>query len=199
MPTTAPSAISGPSGPSTAPNDSVPIAASAMPGAYESSGGFPAKPCSGLWPPSPGRKRRAIATRHAPATGRPMTRYQGGDDSSKCCGKVMPEPVLHVAAPRRGKQTPAALPGSRSRQPTARGGGSPTRPSRAGYARSRADLEQVIVNATANPSVTMIPTSLPPCSKASGIIVLASMVRIAPAANVRTNATTSGEASWKRP
>ena len=33
MPTIAPSAISGPSGPSTAPKESVPIAASAMPGA----------------------------------------------------------------------------------------------------------------------------------------------------------------------
>jgi hypothetical protein len=33
IPTTAPSAMSGPSGPSTAPKESVPIAASAMPGA----------------------------------------------------------------------------------------------------------------------------------------------------------------------
>src|SRR4051794_38378664 len=50
-----------------------------------------------------------------------------------------------------------------------------------------------MVNATAKPSVTMIPTSLPPCRNASGIIVFASMVRIAPAAKVRTNATTPGE------
>jgi hypothetical protein len=34
---------------------------------------------------------------------------------------------------------------------------------------------------------------LPPCSNASGIIVFASIVRIAPAANVRTNATVSGD------
>jgi Xaa-Pro aminopeptidase len=39
-PTTMPSAINGISGPSTAPNDSVPRAASATPGACESGGGF---------------------------------------------------------------------------------------------------------------------------------------------------------------
>jgi hypothetical protein len=55
-----------------------------------------------------------------------------------------------------------------------------------------------IVNATANPRVVTTPTSLPPCSNASGIIVSASMVRIAPAAKARTKATVSGEESWKR-
>ena len=44
MPTIAPSAISGPSGPSTAPNESVPIAASAMPGAYDEQRRLPANP-----------------------------------------------------------------------------------------------------------------------------------------------------------
>ena len=48
-------------------------------------------------------------------------------------------------------------------------------------------------NATANPSVVTTPTSLPPCSNASGIIVFASIVRIAPAANAKTNATVSAE------
>ena len=72
------------------------------------------------------------------------------------------------------------------------------RPRRAWRVR-RSQSSTWIVNATANPSVTMIPTSLPPCSNASGIIVLASMVRIAPAAKVRTKATTSGEEFWKRP
>ena len=43
------------------------------------------------------------------------------------------------------------------------------------------------------------PDHLPPCSNASGIIVFASMVRIAPAAKVRTKATVAGEESWKRP
>jgi hypothetical protein len=56
-----------------------------------------------------------------------------------------------------------------------------------------------MVNATAKPSVVATPTQLPPCSKASGIIVSASMVRIAPAAKARTKATTSGEAFWNRP
>ena len=57
-----------------------------------------------------------------------------------------------------------------------------------------------MVNAVANPSVAMIPTSLPPCSNASGIIVFASMVRIAPAAKVSTKATTSGltKSGWAR-
>jgi hypothetical protein len=53
-------------------------------------------------------------------------------------------------------------------------------------------------NATTKPRVVAIPTSLWPCSKASGIIVSASIARIPPAANVRMKATVSGEASWKR-
>ena len=56
-----------------------------------------------------------------------------------------------------------------------------------------------IVNATANPSVVTTPTSLPPCWYASGIIVSASIVRIAPAAKASTNATTPCEACWNRP
>ena len=55
-----------------------------------------------------------------------------------------------------------------------------------------------IAKATANPRVVTIPASLPPCSNASGIIVSASMVRIAPAAKASTKATVSGEESWKR-
>ena len=53
-----------------------------------------------------------------------------------------------------------------------------------------------IAKATANPSVVTIPASLPPCSNASGIIVSASMVRIAPAAKASTKATVSCEVSW---
>ena len=56
-----------------------------------------------------------------------------------------------------------------------------------------------MVNATAKPSVVSTPAHLLACSKASGIIVSASIVRIAPAAKVRTNATTPGAACWKRP
>jgi hypothetical protein len=53
--------------------------------------------------------------------------------------------------------------------------------------------------ATAKPTVVSTPTSLPPCSYASGIIVSASIVRMAPAAKVSTNATSSGEACWNSP
>jgi putative membrane protein len=42
------------------------------------------------------------------------------------------------------------------------------------------------------------PHELAPCSYASGIIVSASIVRIAPAANARTNATTLGEELTER-
>ena len=56
-----------------------------------------------------------------------------------------------------------------------------------------------ISSAVAKPSVVITPASLPPCSKASGIIVSESIVRIAPAAKVRTNATTFGDECWKRP
>src|SRR5690242_6483126 len=52
-------------------------------------------------------------------------------------------------------------------------------------------------NATANPIVVTTPTSGPACSNASGIIVSASIVRIAPPAKARTTATTVGEALSK--
>jgi hypothetical protein len=58
-PTIEPIAISGASGPSTAPNESVPIAASAIPGASRTRTGAPPMPSMGGLPPSPGRKRRA--------------------------------------------------------------------------------------------------------------------------------------------
>ena len=57
----------------------------------------------------------------------------------------------------------------------------------------------LIANAVAKPSVVTTPTHLPPFAKASGIIVSASIVGIAPPANARTNATTEGEAESKRP
>jgi hypothetical protein len=56
-----------------------------------------------------------------------------------------------------------------------------------------------IANASPNPSVVARPTRFPPRAKASGIIVSASMVRIAPAANESTKATVLGEASPKSP
>ena len=56
-----------------------------------------------------------------------------------------------------------------------------------------------IANASPKPSVVARPTILPPRAKASGIIVSASIVRIAPAANESTNAIVLGEASPKSP
>ena len=70
--------MTGASGPSTAPNPSVPIAASATPGTCATGVGLPPRPASGSWPPSPGSQRRAAATSAAPATGRPITRNHGG-------------------------------------------------------------------------------------------------------------------------
>ncbi len=57
----------------------------------------------------------------------------------------------------------------------------------------------LIANAVANPSVVRTPTHLPPFSNASGIIVSASIVMIAPPAKASTNAITEGEAASKRP
>ena len=76
-PTTEPSAISGASGPSTSPKESVPIAASATPGPAASAVGAMLSPPNGSWPPSPGRKRRATITTTAPASGIARIRNQG--------------------------------------------------------------------------------------------------------------------------
>ena len=86
-PTTDPSAISGASGPRTAPNASEASAASAIPGPCAIGVGATLMPTSGLWPPSPGRSRRAARTRHAPTSGRPRTRYQGGLEASSRSGR----------------------------------------------------------------------------------------------------------------
>ena len=48
--------------------------------------------------------------------------------------------------------------------------------------------------ATPKPTVVSRPTTRPPCSKASGIIVSASIVSTAPPAKARVNAVISGEA-----
>jgi hypothetical protein len=58
---------------------------------------------------------------------------------------------------------------------------------------------QLIANAAAKPIVVVMPTSRPPYSYASGIIVVESMARIAPPANASTNAKTDGvevDMSW---
>ena len=89
---------------------------------------------------------------------------------------------------------PEARPSSSWLPPTLRGGLPLSAPSRPVTQSSR-----WIVAAIANPSVVTTPTSLPPCWWASGIIVSASMVRIAPAAKARTKATVPGEECWNRP
>jgi hypothetical protein len=55
-----------------------------------------------------------------------------------------------------------------------------------------------MANASANPSVVARPASLPPRSKASGIIASASMVSTAPPANASTMATVRGDAPSSR-
>jgi len=95
IPTTEPSAISGASGPSTAPKESVPIAASAIPGACDTGVAPPPMPSSGGRPPSPGSSRRARRTTHAPAGGSRSTRYHGGA-VAECAGQAVPQPVLEV-------------------------------------------------------------------------------------------------------
>jgi hypothetical protein len=82
-PTADPSAISGASGPSTAPKHSVPSAASATPGACASGVGAVLRPPSGECPPSPGSSLRAAITTHAPTAGSPTTRYQAGSSHSQ--------------------------------------------------------------------------------------------------------------------
>src|SRR6187397_2694663 len=56
----------------------------------------------------------------------------------------------------------------------------------------------VSANARAKPIVVARPTYLPPCLYASGIIVSASIVRIAPPANASTKATVLGSAPSRR-
>ena len=75
---TDPSAITGISGPSTAPNASVPIAASTTPGPYDGGVGLALNPAERPWPPSPGRNRRASHTTQGPDDGQPDTRNHGG-------------------------------------------------------------------------------------------------------------------------
>ena len=87
MPTTDPRAISGASGPSTAPKTNVPVAASATLGPYCQGTGFALSPPSGLWPPSPGMNRRASHTTKAPTMGSPITRYHGGEVSPMASGR----------------------------------------------------------------------------------------------------------------
>ena len=55
----------------------------------------------------------------------------------------------------------------------------------------------LMANASAKPAVVSTPTRRPPCSNASGIIVSASIVRIAPPAKARMNATVFPEAFSK--
>ena len=108
-PTTEPSAMSGASGPRTAPKPSVPRAASATPGPAASRVGEALSPSIGSWPPSPGRKRRAITTTTAPATGRNTTRYQGGEECPSWSGRSCHSHSCSlVTSPRKSTATRAA-------------------------------------------------------------------------------------------
>ena len=57
---------------------------------------------------------------------------------------------------------------------------------------------QLIPKATAKPNTVSSPTALPACSNASGIIDVASIVSIAPAAKANMNANVSGAAPSSR-
>ena len=72
----------------------------------------------------------------------------------------------------------------------------PTRPER----RCRRDQasSQLIPKATAKPTTVINPTARPACSNASGIIDVASIVSIAPAAKANMNASVSGAAPSRR-
>jgi len=110
-----------------------------------------------------------------------------------------PGPGLMESRPPTASSSPAYSPRTRKKVAPNRGANQPLGPSSGPRVNPTDQPREWMAYATAKPSVVTIPTSLPPCSKASGIIVLASMVRIAPAANVRTNATVAGEESWNRP
>ena len=93
MPTTEPRAISGASGPSTAPKAERPDCRQEHPGPVPQGGrGASWSPPRGACPPSPGSSVRAATP--APTTGSPRTRYQGGDDAPQPVGEVGPEPAL---------------------------------------------------------------------------------------------------------
>ena len=107
--TTEPRAISGASGPSTAPKARVPIAASATLGPYCHGVGVALRPFTGTWPPSPGRNRRASHTMAAPTIGRATARYQGGVSRPRASGRsVQSQSSASFTRARKAAATSAA-------------------------------------------------------------------------------------------
>ena len=127
---------------------------------------------------------RTSSTRRAPAVGSRLSAPElGTSGGTVLIGSLSSSRTTGSLASMHGRQD-ATPPRVRSRSSDR-------------YEQRSAQSSEWIVNATANPSVVTTPTSLPPCSNASGIIVSASIVRIAPAAKASTKATTSGEEFWK--
>ena len=120
-PTADPSAITGTSGPSTAPNASVPTAASTTPGTNDGGVGAALNPSSGRWPPSPGRNARARMTSSAPRTGSPSTRNHGGaaypSEAGSSCHSQSSSPWIK---PRKSAAASAAGIPMRAAMPTRR-------------------------------------------------------------------------------
>ena len=89
-------AISGASGPSTAPNESVASAASATPGPHETGVGSMLTPPSGSWPPSPGSTRRGKDDEGRPDHRQRDHQEPGRARVAEAVGQVVPEHVLEL-------------------------------------------------------------------------------------------------------
>ena len=109
MPVMPPSAMSGASGPSTAPKPRVPRAAMATPKNASTGSGAALMPSSGSWPPSPGSSRRASRTTTPPTAGRNRISHHGGSDRCMLCGTVSQSQCCNTwTSQRNPKATKAA-------------------------------------------------------------------------------------------
>ena len=87
-PSPLPIAISGASGPSTAPNESVASAARKTPGSSIGGSGPPVwKPSAGEWPPVPGRWRIASATSSPDSASSGSGHHTGGESNPRASGR----------------------------------------------------------------------------------------------------------------
>jgi len=109
MPTPEPRAMSGPSGPSTAPNANEAMAASATLGRNATAVGARLIPVSGSWPPSPGSKVRAAHTSRPPTAGSPRTSHHGAVVYPIAAGRVCQSQCsMTCTASRKTRATTAA-------------------------------------------------------------------------------------------
>jgi len=113
-----------------------------------------------------------------------LAALEAGDDVAQA---IQRDRVRPAAAVRR--RIAAERAGARGRAREGRGS-APERLRRGSGAQAIAESRY----AAANPPTVTSPTTPPPCSKASGIIVSASMVRMAPAAKACTAPTRAAEA-----